>query len=132
MVADAYRQAEAIASYVTDGPEQLLTAVANIARHETSTRAEFEAEPTVYRWFFLREHTDVGIRLVEAADHSAPDDAGTLIWTGHHTVDTLARAVVRAFDTVLADLGEETYEAQWGRPFPHLELAALRRAWRKE
>jgi hypothetical protein len=49
MVADAYRHAEAFASYVTDGPEQLLTAVTNIARHETSTHAEFEAEPAVYR-----------------------------------------------------------------------------------
>lgn len=49
-VADQETEVEAIASYVTNGPEQLLTAVANIVLGAETARAEFEAEPTVYRW----------------------------------------------------------------------------------
>lgn len=62
-VSDDHADAEAVASYVTDGPEQLLRAVAGVLLHETDTRAEFAAEPTVYRWFFHRDGataTDLG------------------------------------------------------------------------
>ena len=129
-VADDHADAEAIASYVTDGPEQLLGAVAGVVLHETNTQAEFEAEPTVYRWFFHRDSTTVAIRLVEAADSKTPENAGNLIWSSRQPTATLARTVIRAFDTVHADLGEAGYQTQWGRPFPRHELEALRAAWR--
>lgn len=113
-VTDDHTSAEAVASYVTDGPEQLLRAV----------------EPTVYRWFFHRDGTMVTIRLVEAADSKAPEQAGTPIWRSRQPTTTLARAVIRAFDTVAHDLGEVGYQTQWGRPFPRHELEVLRSASR--
>jgi hypothetical protein len=128
---DGHTSAEAFASYVTDGPEQLLRAVAGIVLHETRTQAEFEAEPAVYRWFLHRRENTVEIRLVEAADWKAPEHAGNLLWRSEQPTTTLARTVLRAFDTLVDDLGEAGYQAQWGRPFPRHELEALRTAWRR-
>lgn len=51
MVADEYGQGEAIASYVTDGPEQFLYAIARLVLGDVDTRAELEGEPQVYRSF---------------------------------------------------------------------------------
>lgn len=129
-VMDDHTGAEAVASYVTDGPEQLLRAVTGVVLYETETQAEFEAEPTVYRWFFRRDGDTVAIRLVQAADSKAPEQAGNLIWHSRQPATTLARSVIRAFDTVVDDLGEVDYQTQWGRPFPLHELEALRTAWR--
>jgi hypothetical protein len=42
-VMDDDASAEAVASQVTDGPEQLLRAVARVVLYETDTQAEFEA-----------------------------------------------------------------------------------------
>ncbi|MEU4611587.1 hypothetical protein [Streptomyces umbrinus] len=129
-VADDQGEAKAIASDITDGPEQFLYAVARLVLGDGETRAELEGEPQVYRWFFKRDGTDVDIRLVLADDDRAPDSSGTVLWSGRHTIEALARSAVRAFDRITHELGEETYEAQWGRPFPRTELEALRTAMR--
>ncbi len=126
-----HTSAEAFASYVTDGPEQLLRAVARIILQETHTKAEFEAEPTVYRWFFHRRANTVTIRLVEAAEWKAPGHEGSLLWQSEQPTTTLARTVLRAFDTAADDLGEAGYQTQWGRPFPRHELEGLRAALRR-
>jgi len=130
-VTDGHTSAEAFASYVTDGPEQLLRAVARVVLHETRTQAEFEAEPTVYRWFFHRRDNTVAIHLVEAADWKTPEHAGSLLWRSDQPATTLARTVLRAFDNVVDDLGEIGYQTEWGRPFPRHELEALRTAWHR-
>ena len=129
-VSDDHASAEAVVSYVTDGPEQLLRAVARVVLYETDTQAEFEAEPTVYRWFFHRHGYMVDVRLVEGANSRTPAHAGNLIWYSRQPTTTLARAVIRAFDIIAADLGEIEYENQWGRQFPRDELEALRAAFR--
>ncbi|MGA5123751.1 hypothetical protein ACPCAG_10580 [Streptomyces pseudogriseolus] len=84
------------------------------------------------RWvsFFQRHGAEVTIRLVVADDDRAPDGAGTLLWSGRHTLAQLARSAVRAFDQIAYELGDEAYAAQWGRPFPRTELEALRNAMR--
>jgi hypothetical protein len=89
-----------------------------------------EGEPQVYRWFFHRDGPDVDIRLVRADDEQAPDSSGVVLWSARHTVTALARSAVRAFDRITHELDEESYEAQWGRPFPRTELEALRTAMR--
>jgi hypothetical protein len=132
VVADEVGEAEVVASYVTDGPEQFLRAVANVTYDDRPTRAEFEAEPLVFRWYFERDDKTVTIRLVETRETGAPDNSGRTIWSGRHAADVLLRAVVRAFDAVLNDLGDAEYEAQWGRPFPHSEVEAVRAAYRRQ
>ncbi|MFI2352652.1 hypothetical protein ACH492_37840 [Streptomyces sp. NPDC019443] len=126
-VTDGQAEAEAMASYVTGGPEQFLYAIARLALTEPETRAEFEAEP---RWFFRREGAEVEMRLVMADDFQAPDSSGSVLWSSRQPIDVLCRAAIRAFDQVAHDLGEDGYEAQWGRPFPRNELQGLRTAWR--
>ncbi|WP_432837685.1 hypothetical protein [Dactylosporangium sp. CA-092794] len=130
VVSDRHARAEAVASYVTGGPEEFLTAVTTVVLGAADARAEFEAEPTVYRWIFHRRGTDVDIRLLEVPSGRLPDDAGTVAWTSRQTIDALARAVLRAFDEAMAEYGEDGYATAWGRAFPGVELDALRTAWR--
>jgi hypothetical protein len=129
-VADQNAQAQAVASCVTGGPEYLLSAVANIVLGASQTDAEFEAEPTVYRWIFQRRGLSVDIRLLEVPSRGMPDEAGTTKWTSHQPIDDLARATIRAFDAVVDEHRQDGYQATWGRPFPTTELHALRTAWR--
>lgn len=44
--------------------------------------------------------------------------------------ELVARAVVRAFDRVAHELGDEAYESEWRGPFPRRELERLRVTWR--
>jgi hypothetical protein len=129
-VTDDQGEAKILASYVTDGPEQFLYAIARLVLGNRETRAELEGEPQVYRWFFRRDGSEVDICLVVADDDRAQESSGTVLWSGRHTIAALARSAVRAFDQITHELGEETYEAQWGRPFPRTELEALRTAMR--
>jgi hypothetical protein len=130
VVADQTAEAEALVSYVTEGPEQFLSAVARAVLGATESRAEFEAEPTAYRWIFQRIQAHVDIRLLVLSRRELPDESGDVIWTSRQPIQVLARAVIRAFDAVLTEHGEDGYQANWGRPFPTLELNALRTAWR--
>ncbi|MFI6562757.1 hypothetical protein [Streptomyces sp. NPDC050534] len=130
-VSDDRGEAEAIASYVTDGPEQFLYAVARLVLGDEDTRAELEGEPQVYRWLFHREGSAVDVRLVRVDDDRAPDSSGTVLWSGRHAVAALARSAVRAFDRIDYEQGEEAYASQWGRPFPRTELEGLRTAMRR-
>ncbi|MEU2111652.1 hypothetical protein [Streptomyces sp. NPDC019507] len=128
--ADDQGEAEVLASYVTDGPEQFLYAMARLALGDEEAHAELEGEPQVYRWFFRRDGAEVDIRLVVADDAGASASSGTVLWSSRHTITALARSALRAFDRITHELGEETYAAQWGRPSPRNELEALRTAMR--
>ncbi|MEU3460582.1 hypothetical protein ABZ721_11580 [Streptomyces sp. NPDC006733] len=97
-VADDRGEAEAVASYVTDGPEQFLYAIARLVLGTEETRAELEAEPQVYRWFFRRDGSDVDTRLVVADSRRVPDGSGVVLWSGRPTIAAPARSAVRAFD----------------------------------
>ena len=123
-LADSAAEVMISASYVTAAPEDLLTAVTRLLRGDTETRAEFEAEPTVYRWHFRRGGDAVGLRITEHPGHRRP---GTEIWSTRQQLGTLARTAVRAFDA----LAPAEYERDWRRPFPHHELEGLRAAWRE-
>jgi hypothetical protein len=131
-VADEQAASDATASYITAAPEEILTAVARLVLGEKETRAQFEAEPTAFRWIFHREDTDVWIQLLELPDGSKHDKAGTEIWSSWQTIDTLARAVIRGFDDIAHKHGESGYHGKWGSPFPRPELEALRTAWRNQ
>ncbi|MEU8002270.1 hypothetical protein AB0B66_14000 [Catellatospora sp. NPDC049111] len=120
---------EALVSYVTDGPEEFLTAVARIVLGQTHSRVQFEAEPAAYRLNFQRDRSEVDIRLSHVRTRDLPDEAGTTVWTSRQPLTVLARAVIRAFDAVDAEHGEAGYLSAWGRPFPRTELSALRSAW---
>ncbi|MFF3951546.1 hypothetical protein ACFYYN_43205 [Streptomyces sp. NPDC001902] len=129
-VADDQGESKVIASDITNGPEQFLNAICRLVEGDADTRAEFEGEPTAYRWFFHRDGSEVDIRLVMAEDREAPDASGAVLWSGRHSIMALSRSAVRAFDQVAHELGEEGYAAQWGRSFPRTELEALRTAMR--
>lgn len=129
-VADDHAEADTTVSHITTAPEDLLTAVTRLLTGETETRMQFEAEPTVFRWIFYREGTNVWIRLLELADGGKHDNAGTEIWSSQQHVDIVARAVLQCFDEVARKYGESGYRGKWGEHFPRIELEALRRIWR--
>ena len=119
-ITDGDSAVETVASYVTDSPEQLLIAVARLLLGEGQAEAEFEAEPTVFRWTFRRDGSSVAGQV---------DD---VLWRGRRPLAAFARVVIRAFDDVAHEHGDDGYLAMWGRPFPRTELEALRRAWRAD
>lgn len=129
-IADDHAAVEMHASRVRAGPGELLAAVAHLVLGYTDARAEFEAEPTTYRWIFGRTGGDVDIQILELPEFRHPDRDGTQIWASRQPLDTLARAVVRAFDDVAWKCGDDGYQSAWGAPFPRAELEVLRRAWR--
>ncbi|MGW3744188.1 hypothetical protein ACWD62_27220 [Streptomyces sp. NPDC005146] len=128
-IEDHQAKAELTASYITSAPEDLLTAVTRVVSGETETRAQFEAEPTAYRWIFYRQADETWIRLLELRHGSDHDNKGTEIWTSQLHIDTLARTVIRCFDEVAQTYGESGYRGKWGEHFPRAELEALRRLW---
>jgi hypothetical protein len=130
-VGDDRGEAEVVASYISGAPEELLTAVTRLACGAGEARAQFEAEPTAFRWIFTRAGDDVAIRLLELPDGDLLDDRGTEVWTTTQPVDALVRAVVRCFDEVASTYGESGYEQSWRDPFPRPELERLRSAWRE-
>jgi hypothetical protein len=127
---DHHAKAELTASYITRAPEEFLTAVARLIANETETRAQFEAEPTAYRWVFYREGEDIWIHVLELREGSDHDNRGTEIWSSQLRIDQLARSVIRCFDEVAQTHGESGYRGKWGEHFPRTELEALRRLWR--
>lgn len=127
---DRQAKVELTASCISNAPEEFLTAVARLVAGEAETRAQFEAEPTAYRWIFFREGADTWIRLLELRDGSDHDTRGTEIWSGQLGIHQLARAVIRCFDEVAEAYGESGYRGKWGEHFPRTELEALRRLWR--
>ncbi|MFH0179110.1 hypothetical protein ACIA6D_42780 [Streptomyces cacaoi] len=129
IVSDHQAEAEVTASCITTAPEDLLAAVTRLIVGETECRAQFEAEPTAFRWIFYREGTDVWIRLLELARGSDHDNRGTEIWSTQQNIDVVARAVIRCFDEVTREYGESAYRGKWGEHFPRIELEALRTAW---
>ncbi|MEW2252743.1 hypothetical protein [Streptomyces sp. NPDC006975] len=128
-VEDQQAKAELTASYISNAPEDFLTAVARLVAGEAENRAQFEAEPTVYRWIFYREGEDVWVRVLELRHGSDHDNKGTEIWSAQLPIDALVRAVIRCFDEVARSYGESGYHSKWGEHFPRTELEALRRLW---
>jgi hypothetical protein len=129
-VADEHAEASATVSCITAAPEDLLTAVARLTLGEEELRVRLDAEPTIFRWIFHRENSDVWVQVLELADDRKPDKAGAEIWSSRQTTDTVARAFVRALDEVAHKYGESGYHGKWGSPFPRFELETLRTAWR--
>ena len=99
---------------------------------EAETRAQFEAEPTAFRWNFQRQGDDVSIQLLESPDGRKPDKNATQIWSTLQHITTVARAVIRCFDDVAQKYGESEYRGTWRDHFPRSELEALSTAWRKQ
>jgi hypothetical protein len=128
-VEDASGKAKAHISYVTRAPEEFLEAVSRLVLGAAEQRVQFEAEPNAFRWIFNQHQGQVNIRLFEVPDDTLPDTAGTPLWTSRQPTSTLARAVLRAFDQVEEEHGEDGYFERWRSPFPRRELDALRVAW---
>jgi len=131
IISDHQAETEVTASYITAAPEDLLTTVTRLIAGETECRAQFEAEPTAFRWIFYREGTNVWIRLLKLAHCSDHDNTGTEIWSTQQNIDVVARAVIRCFDEVVREYGESAYRGKWGEHFPRTELEALRTTWRE-
>jgi hypothetical protein len=129
-VGDDAAEASLVASYVTAAPQELLAAVTRIAAGSAEARAQFEAEPTAFRWIFTRDGQEAVVRVLELPDGDLQDAGGAEIWRTTQHVDTVVRAVVRCFDEVASAYGESGYELSWKSPFPREDLERLRSTWR--
>ncbi|GGW17571.1 hypothetical protein ACIQJ8_33385 [Streptomyces globisporus] len=75
--------------------EEFLTALARLTVGEMESRAQFEAEPTAYRWIFYREDEYVWVRVLELRDGSDHDNNGAELWSSQYAIDELVRAAIR-------------------------------------
>lgn len=131
-IADIAGEAQLVVSYITDAPAELIGAATRLALGEPGDhKVMFEAEPNGYLWHLSPDGDAVDIRIVEYADASMRNRPGEVLWEGRHPIEVLARSVLRGFDRVDFDLGEDRWYADWRRPFPRRELEALRTAWHK-
>ena len=110
-VEDERATVRVVVSYLTTAPEDLLVSVARLLSGDAEARAQFEAEPTAYRWIFYREGEEVWIRLLELRDGGDHDHRGY-------------------FDDVAHRYRESGYRGKWGEHFPRAELEHLRRLYR--
>ncbi|MFF3227453.1 hypothetical protein ACFYV7_31965 [Nocardia suismassiliense] len=124
-VSDNGNEAEALASYLTTAPEDMLNAVVGLRSGDATARVSFEAEPTAYVWLFDRTDANVHIRLVTLASSDEPDAARTELWSTTQTLDHLVCTVIGAFEDVARQHGDDGYLKKWCGSFPHAELQAL-------
>jgi hypothetical protein len=115
------------ASYLSDGPGDLLKAVSSLTRTAEVARASWEDEPGEYRWIFTRHAEDVRVRLVEFEDamHENDDEHGAVLIDRSCTRRDLVEAVASAARQIRERHGEDGYSKAWGHPFPVSELALL-------
>ncbi|WP_126643468.1 hypothetical protein [Embleya hyalina] len=132
VIADANAEAQMLVSYVTPAPEELIGAVTRLALGESGDhKVMFEAEPNGFLWHLSPDGDAVEIRIVEYPDTSRRSRPGAVLWEARHPIEVVARCVLRGFDRVDADRGEDGWYADWKRPFPRRELEQLRRAREK-
>ncbi|WP_431972100.1 hypothetical protein [Nocardia sp. bgisy134] len=124
-VSDNGNEAKAIASYLTEAPEDMLNAVASLRSGDATARVFFEAEPNAYIWLFDSTDSKVHIRLVGREYSDDPDSAETELWSTYQTLDHLVCTVIGAFEEVARQHGDDGYLKEWCRPFPHAALQAL-------
>lgn len=126
-VGDGQQEFAHLVSYI-GGPEELLTAVARLVTGAEQIVAHLPDEPALYRWDFLRHDRTVAVTVSELTGGTRTSPSVER-WSGTVTVDQLARTVLRCFDRVLHEHGQDGYEESWCRPFPAFEVEALRSAW---
>lgn len=130
-IADDQSEARVHVSYISTAPESFLNGVTRIVLGARHIKVHFEGEPGSHRWIFDRYGHYVDIRLLALEYGNLPESEGRIVWESHRqTVDALARAVIRGFDQVARDPGEDKYLKEWTSPFPRNELEDLRAAWR--
>src|SRR3954452_3114858 len=80
-IGDPAAEAQMIVSYLTNAPEELITAVTRLALGEPGDhRVMFEAEPNGYLWILSPDGDAVDIRIVEYADTSLRNRPGGVLW----------------------------------------------------
>lgn len=129
VVGDEGGTVDLVASSLTAGPEYLLIALTDLARGARGARAEFEAQPTVYRWIFTargeESSGEIDVRVVRLPSWEALEDTGATMWTTRTTVAELGEVVLAGFDAAHREYGP-AYAERWGRPLPLDRLARLR------
>ena len=120
------QRAEIVASYLSDSPAELLSALVLLMRGSDEERVVFEGEPgrTVMR---LRRLGGDLVRIEVSGGPGEDDDPAGPPWFRHtEPLERLARRVHGEFARLLREIGAEGYRRGWGmyafpeRPFREL------------
>ncbi|WP_157570889.1 hypothetical protein [Microtetraspora malaysiensis] len=84
----------------------------------------------MFRWIFERDQLDVQVRIIWFPDHNQANRNAEIIFNAKCTLDHLARAIIAGFRRLQHEIGERSYEGDWGFPFPAHEIAAVDQARR--
>jgi hypothetical protein len=118
-------------SYLSDAITDLAHAALALIRSPVldSVHFSWQDEPGEYRWIVHREGAEVRIAILRFDDcfSRLPDERGRCVFKAHCTPMRFAKQVKGQLQQLLNALGEESYQARWGHPFPMVtfqELAA--------
>lgn len=120
------QRAKVTASYLSDGPGELLTAVTKLTRTSETARVSWETEPGEYRWVFDRAGDTVRVRVLWFEQIlEGDDDGGDVLADGRCSLWDLVDAIATAARRVLAGCGEIQYRKSWEHRFPTTQLSVL-------
>jgi len=128
-VADGTSSATITASYLEDALGVLLEAIGVLLEGAEEARCSWEEEPGEYRWVFVREGSDVRLRVIAFADvySKEPDDKGVVVFDTITPLREIAEVVAQGAQKVLDEYGEGEYLRRWvDHPFPLGHLGLIR------
>jgi hypothetical protein len=139
-VSDGQRWLRPTASYLSDAPKALVSAVVAVVRGQVHVACLWTEEPGEYVWIFIRRGEDLELRILWHDDWTTqPSDANhwftpfeSLLqeqarFVINMPIGDLSRSVARAMGRVLEHVGADEYRNGWGMPFPEHEYAELRK-----
>jgi hypothetical protein len=126
-LADGDHKISISASYLTDAPADLLTAVNQLLNGRQEATCCWQEEPGAYQWVLTKEGRNVQIELrwYEKAFPKYSDNA-PVVFSGNDELVCVARHILKAFDARTLGISETEYHSIWGYEYPETELFRLR------
>ena len=121
------QEASVLASFLSDAPAELASAVLLLLEGASSARCAWQDEPGEYRWLFEREADLLRLTLRAFPDnYSRQDDRhGVLLFQSEDRLRRFASRLRQELHYFLVTIGADGYERHWGHPFPTREYQRL-------
>ena len=123
-----YSKIKIIASYLSDAPNDLITALALLLEGENETECLWQDEPGEYQWIFKRQNDSFELKILEFKGTSKwqNNENVHLLFCGTENLVKVAHRVLRRFNTIKIEHTVDGYKDLWGYEFPLKAIDRLR------
>ena len=120
-------EVEIYASYLSDGPRELISSARTILTGFPFATCRLQAEPGEHRLIFEQNGESVQLKVLEFASSFSTEsnNQGKLIFEGTESAGSIARQIKRQFDRLLYNHGIDGYKSLWGHEFPKDQVTQL-------